>query len=121
MRAFRSSRRTVRPVIFVMILAASVLVASAQTPQPPFALFQYSTLTGSGNKITATQIPVVTASGITVYVNAILQFDVDSSGNLTLSSGYPQIFAAPTLLASSFKAGRYVGPSTISNARAFIT
>src|SRR5438270_10519580 len=121
MRAFRSSRRTVRPVIFVMILAASVLVASAQTPQPPFALFQQSTLTGSGNTITATQIPVVTATGITVYVNATLQFNVDANGNLTLSPGFPQISPAPTLLTGSFRAGRYVGPSTVSNGKGFVT
>jgi len=112
-------RRGARQITFVMAFAALVVVARAQT-QPPYALFQYSTLTGSGNKITATQIPVVTAPGITVYVNATLQFDVDSNGNLTISSGFPQLSAAPTLLASSFKAGRYVGPSTVLGGKAII-
>ncbi len=113
---------SVRPGTFLTAaLSAAVFVARAQTPQPPYALLEYSTLTGSGNRITATQIPVVTASGVTVYLNATLQFDVDSNGNLTLSPGFPQLSAAPTILASSFKAGRYVGPSTIANGRAFIT
>ena len=38
-----------------VLLAAGLFVANAQAPQPPYALFQYSSLTGSGNTITATQ------------------------------------------------------------------
>jgi hypothetical protein len=74
---------------------------------------QYSTLTGSGNTITATQIPVVTATGVTVYENLTLMFNVDPSGNLTISPGYPQIVQAPVLMSSGFRAGTYASPSTI--------
>jgi hypothetical protein len=91
--------------------AAWVLVARGQAPQPPYALFQQSTLTGSGNTINATQIPVVLASGIVAYLNCTLQFNVDSNGNLTLSPGFPQISQAPAVITANFKAGRYVGPA----------
>jgi hypothetical protein len=46
---------------------------------------------------------------------------VDHNGNLTLSSGYPQVVAAPNLLSSSFMAGTYVGPSTAANGKATVT
>jgi hypothetical protein len=84
------------------------------------ALFQYSSLTGSGNTITATQVPVAAASGSTMYVNLSIQFDVDSSGNLTLSPGFPQISPSPSLIVSSFTAGRYTGPSTIYSGGAIV-
>lgn len=106
----------------VMILAAAwVSVAMAQTPKPPYALFDQATLTGSGNTITATQIPVVTATGAVVYLSATLQFNVDANGGLTMATGYPQIAAAPTLITGGFKAGTYVGPSTILGGKAIIT
>jgi hypothetical protein len=105
-------RRCMQPSALVMIFAGCGLSVIAQTPQPPYALLQYSTLTGSGNTITATQLPVVTATGITVYVNVTLQFNVDANGNLTVSNGYPQVIPAPPAVSSGFKAGTYVGPST---------
>jgi len=115
-----SWQRTVRLAVMVFT-SAWVVVAPAQTPQPPYALFQYSTLTGSGNTITAAQVPVVIAPGVTVYVNATLQFNVDSNGNLTLSSGFPQVVTAPALLTSGFRAGTYVGPSTLLGGKATVT
>jgi hypothetical protein len=106
-----SWRRSMRLATFVIgCTTAWIAVARAQTPQPPYALFEYSTVTGSGNTITATNIPVVIGTGPTIYVNLVTQFDVDSSGNLTVSYGFPQVFPAPTpLLVSSFIAGKYVG------------
>jgi hypothetical protein len=105
---------------FLVVLTAGVLVVRAQAPTPPYALFQYASLTGSGNTITATQIPVVTATGVTVYENLTLQFNVDASGNLTIASGFPQIIPAPTLITSGFKTGTYVGPSTILSGTALV-
>src|ERR1700743_2689755 len=93
------------------LLMVSIGCAFAQAP--PYALLQYSTLTGSGNTITATQVPLVIANGVTVYVNLTLQFAVDSNGNVTLVPGYPQEIPAPTIISNDFKAGTYVGPSTI--------
>ena len=115
-------RRAARLATFVMVFTSALaVVARAQNPQPPYALFQYSTLTGSGNTITATRIPVVTTPGTTIYMNMTLQFDVDANGNLTISSGYPQFVPAPTLQVSSFMAGRYVGPSAIYSGGLTIT
>jgi hypothetical protein len=105
----------------VVLAAAWAFVAQAQAPTPPFAEFQYAALTGSGNTITATQVPVVLASGVTVYENVTLQFNSDANGNLTLASGFPQVIPAPTLLSSSFKAGNFVGPSTLLSGKAFVT
>src|ERR1035441_5800840 len=100
---------------FVMILAVGgVLAPRAQAQQPPYALFERSTLTASGNTINAIQVPVVLASGITVYLNLSLQFLVDSTGNLTLASGYPQVTPSPILLTGSFVAGKYVGYSSFT-------
>lgn len=125
-------RRTARLSLFaVTIIATSATVAYAQTeddvspeattpPPPPYALFQYSTLTGSGNAITATWVPVVTAKG-TVYKNLTLLFNVDSSGNLTVASGYPHVAPVTPVIVSAFKAGKYAGPSTIYSGEMLIT
>jgi len=117
LRGLISGRRTARLALTVMVFSAVAFVARAQTPQ---AFFERSTLTGSGNTISATNVPVV-ISGVTVYVNVTMQFNVDHNGNLTLSSGYPQVVAAPNLLSASFKAGTYVGPSSIANGNAIVT
>lgn len=86
----------------------------------PYALFQFSTLTGFGDTVTATLVPVVTSTGVIVYKNVTLQFNVDASGNLTLAAGFPQVGPSPTPIVSSFHAGRYVGPSTILGGNAII-
>jgi hypothetical protein len=107
MSIYKSSnlkRHAVSMAVFLLVLTAGVLLVRAQAPTPPYALFQYSSLTGSGNTITATQIPVVTATGVTVYENLTLQFDADANGNLTISQGFPQTIPAPTILSSGFKA-----------------
>src|ERR1017187_2700037 len=98
-----------RRSLYSWLIAACAAVASAQTP--PYALFQQATLTGSGNTINATQVPVVTASGLTLYLNLSLQFNVDNNGNFTISSGFPQTTSAPSPITNGFRAGRYVGPS----------
>lgn len=116
-----SGVRAARAAAILVVLITCGLVVHAQAPQPPYALFQYASLTGSGNTITASQIPVVTSTGVTVYENLTLQFNVDANGNLTISSGYPQIIPAPTLLTSGFKAGTYAGPSNVLGGKALIT
>jgi hypothetical protein len=96
------------------------LSPEATTTSPPYALVQYSTLTGSGDTITATRVPVVISSG-TIYKNITLQFAVDSLGNLTVAAGYPKVVPATTPLTSSFLAGTYVGPSTIYSGEMILT
>ena len=97
-----------------------VFVAQGQAPAPPYILLQNATLTASGNTINAARIPVVTASGVTVYLDMALQFNTDANGNLTLATGYPRINGSTALLTSNFTAGTYVGPSTFLNGKAII-
>jgi hypothetical protein len=118
LRDLNSGRRTARLALTVMVFSAVSFVARAQTPQ---AFFERSTVTGSGNTINATNVPVVISPGVTVYINVTMQFNVDHNGNLTLSSGYPQVVAAPNLLSASFVTGTYVGPSSVSNGNAIVT
>ena len=106
--------------IFVIVGVASACVAHAQG-QTPTVVFQNSTLTGSGNTINATRVPVVISSTLTIYVDMTMQFNVDSNGNLTMVSGYPRIVPSPTLLTGNFKAGTYVAPSTKFNGKGYIT
>ncbi len=124
-----SWRRAARLVVLVIVFAAAwVVVARARTTEtalaqaatPPYTLFQYSTLTGSGNTITATQLPVVTAGG-TIYQNVTVQFDVDAAGNLTISPGFPQIVPSSRSIVSNFLAGNYTGPSNILSGNAKVT
>jgi hypothetical protein len=70
----------------------------ALTSITPYALFQSSTLTGSGNVITAIRVPVVTSTGQVIYEDVTVQFHVDSAGNLTLISGFPTVVNSKTLL-----------------------
>src|SRR4051794_17296910 len=86
---------------------------AAATVPPPYSLFQYSTLTGSGNAINATWVPALNSKGQTSYYDVTLLFDVDAEGNLTLAPGYPQVVHSPKLTVSSFKAGKYLGPGNV--------
>ncbi|HLJ51197.1 MAG TPA: hypothetical protein VKU01_34550 [Bryobacteraceae bacterium] len=110
-----------RQMVLVAVLPVLSVVSFAQSPTPPFALFERSALTGSGNTVTATQVPVVIAPGVTIYVNLTMKFNVDSNGNLTLAAGFPQVVPAPTLIASGFRAGNYAGPSNILSGKALVT
>jgi hypothetical protein len=119
-----------RLATFLLVSCVSSVDARAQmveaavplsTPTPPYGLFQYSTLTGSGNTITASWVPVVTASGATVYKNVTLQFNVDATGDLTLTSGYPKVIPAPFIQVSSFEAGNYAAPSSLFSGKGLVT
>jgi hypothetical protein len=114
----RVTRLTTTFAIVVFALACVVAFAQSQTPS---AMFQNSTLTGSGNTMTATRVPVRISSSLTIYVDITTQFNVDSNGNLTISAGYPQIVPSATLLTGNFKAGTYVAPSTLFNGKGLVT
>jgi hypothetical protein len=109
------------------ILCAFAYTANAQTKElsleqieqatttAPYALFQFATLTGTGNTITGVIVPVVTSTGALVYQNVTLQFNVSAAGTLSLAS----LQAVPATISPifSFKAGRYVGPTTINSGK----
>lgn len=126
-----SWRRAARLATFVMASTTGwVTCARAQaldsastelaTTTTPYALFQYSTLTGLGNTIFAGRVPVTDSSGTVSYYDVTLLFDVASNGTLTLASGYPKITLSQTLITSDFEAGRYVGPSNVLSGDAII-
>lgn len=94
-------------ITFALFASLGAAYASAQAP--PYALMQDSTLTGTGNTINVTQLPVVTTSGISYYDLTIL-FDVSATGVLTVAAGYPQIVPAPEPIINGFVAGTYLGP-----------
>jgi hypothetical protein len=120
LRGLNSGRRTARVALTLTVFSAVAFVARAQG-QIPSAMFQNSTLTGSGNTMTATRVPVRISSSLTIYVDITTQFNVDLNGNLTLSAGYPQIVPSATLLTGNFKAGTYVAPSTLFNGKGLVT
>lgn len=93
--------------------------ASLPAATAPYSLFQYSTLTGSGNTITAVEIPVVTSSGV-IYedVTLTLQFAVSESNKVTVTAVNPTLVPSPRPLTSSFEPGNYEGPSTLFEGQA---
>jgi hypothetical protein len=120
-----SARRAALLAMFALTLTATwTLVARAggrdeSTPPPaltpPYALFQNATITGSGNSINVTQLPVVTKNGtanMVTYDNVTIQLDVAADGTLTVSSGYPQITPAARNIVSAFRAGTYDAPAS---------
>jgi hypothetical protein len=101
-------------------LAVSLFAAGAQAPNPPYALFQNGAITASGNTINATRVPVITQSGMPLYFDVAIQFNVDHSGNLAIANGFPLVVPSPALLTSQFKPGTYVGPSNFLGGKARI-
>ncbi len=74
-----------------------------------------STITGSGNSLVLTRVPVVSSTRVVSYHNLTLQFDVSSSCVFTLAGGYPQSLLSPIPIPSNFRPGKYVGPSDIQS------
>jgi hypothetical protein len=97
---------------------AADLDALASAASVPYSLFQYATLTGSSNTLTATFVPIVTAGG-TSYWNITLDFNVSSTGVLTVAS--LQQTQAPPPIVSSFRAGTYCASPNVGNGKACIT
>ena len=83
-----------------------------------YAQFQYATITGSTNILNVTMLPVVTAKG-TIYKNLTLKVNVDANGDVTFEA--PSIVNAKQILASSFKSGKYAGPSSVNDGKNQIT
>ena len=102
-----------RPLTATMLALLCALASPAQpTPPPsPGPQLQYAAVTGSGNILTVTRVPVVTTAGSTVFQDVTIQFDFDPLGNLTLSNGFPMVNSSPNFPVSSFQPGKYSGPS----------
>jgi hypothetical protein len=107
---FNLRRRVARfATMFALFTSLGAGAASAQAP--PYALMQDSTLTGTGNTINVTQLPVVLSTG-TIYVDLTILFDVAADGTLTVAPGYPIQVAAPSTIDDGFMAGNYATTTT---------
>jgi hypothetical protein len=85
-----------------------------------YAQFQYATITGTNDTLNITMLPVVTASG-TTYKNLTLTVNVSAEGVVSVEPSSLKVTSAPSILASSFKAGKYVGPSSVNDGKNIIT
>ncbi|MFZ0888718.1 MAG: hypothetical protein WA005_09715 [Candidatus Binataceae bacterium] len=130
----RLSSRAVGLVAFIIGLATVAWVGSAgaqtdldleQSPSvttTPNASFQYSSLTGSGKTITATQVPVLDSKGDTLFKDFTITFSVDANGNPSLASGFPKVTNSPVLpYVDDFKPGKYAGPSAYDSGKYELT
>jgi hypothetical protein len=108
---------------YFLLPAAAVLLTlpvQAQTEdemQPDataatFMAFQDATITSSSNTVVASRVPVMSSKGTIVYQDVTLVFTIGSTGLLTLASP-PKVITSPILITAGFRAGRYVGPSTV--------
>ena len=93
-------------------------LATATTPVD-YGEFQYATLTGTTNTINATMVPVVTGTTMT-YKDITIQVAVSSKGVVTYV-GEPAVVNSAVIQAANFKAGTYVGPSTLYSGKLLIT
>jgi hypothetical protein len=105
----------------IFFIAALTALASAQNTPVPGPQFQYASMTGSGNVITLTRVPVTTSSGQVVYQDISIQFDNDGNGNLNVTAGFPTFNPSPNLLVSSFQTGTYVAAPNVAHGKAAIT
>lgn len=125
------SKRLVTCRVLMMAAVCGVLMHAQVRDEPmldaataataPYALFQDSTITSSGNSVMATRVPTVSSTGQIVYYDVTLLFAEDASGGLTLASGYPKVVKSANPITSAFVAGSYIGPSTVLNGEAKIS
>lgn len=85
-----------------------------------YVQFQYATITGTNNTLNITMLPVVTTTG-TTYKNLTLTVNVSAEGVVSVEPSSLKVTSAPTIMASSFKAGKYVGPSSVNDGKNIIT
>jgi hypothetical protein len=83
-------------------LSLGANIASAATPR---ASFGAALVTGADNRISVSRVPVLDSVGKVYYKDLTINFQVDSTGNLTL--GTATIYASPSLVTSGFQAGNY--------------
>jgi hypothetical protein len=120
-----SWHRAVWPAMILTAACAVVVHAQSGTPAPastiPATQLQYATVTGSGNSIIASRVPVLNSKGQVIYQDITIQFDVDQDGNVTLTSGYPTMALSPNVQTAAFQPGKYIGPSSILKGNSVVT
>lgn len=84
-------------------------------------------VTGIGNSVLMTRVPVKSSTGVVSYHDITIQFDISANGTPSLTSGYPQFVLSPPLIINNFLAGNYLdsfgnkylvaGPGVLSGGR----
>jgi hypothetical protein len=124
-----SSRHGVRSLGLLALGICSVLAlpsaaqaqdTEATAPAAPVILPQYSSITSTDGTIQVSRLPV-TYNGKTYYVDLTLALkaEVSTKGVVTIASTATTV-PSPPLIVDNFKAGTYVGPSTVLGGKAII-
>jgi len=94
--------------------AGPPVINNLNNPQPVNAQFQYGTLTATTNSISATYVPITTASGTLTYENLTIPFSLylDSQGNVQAEAETITSVPAPLPMTDGFVAGNYYGPGS---------
>ncbi|HUB80591.1 MAG TPA: hypothetical protein VMB03_17425 [Bryobacteraceae bacterium] len=106
-----------RVLMAAAVMTGLIHLAQAQGTSTP--MFQNATITGSGNAITATRVPVLLSTSLVVYVDVTIQFNADQNGNLSIS-GSPTFAQSATPITGNFVAGTYLAPNTMFNGKGLI-
>jgi hypothetical protein len=94
-------------IVFGMALAGFAVASGAAQADPSIKLDQ-GAIVGADDTISATRIPVTSASGRISYVDITLPFLVDGTGRVTLNTAGVTIVPSPRVLVGAFRAGRYL-------------
>lgn len=63
---------------------------------PPKSSFGSALITGADNRISVTRVPVISSTGVVTYKDVTIDFEVGSTGVLTLAPFSPTITASPS-------------------------
>ena len=113
--------------LLISLAAGLIVVTSGASAAPPDMLLQSANVSGSGNTLNVTRVPVRDSTGKITYKDIELSFDVSNTGVVTLGAGSPVVTTSPSLNVAAFRAGIYKdslnrhvqvsGPSVLAGGR----
>jgi hypothetical protein len=118
---YSSSAQAKIALSVAVLLATSGMATGPAAAATPTPFLEDSTIVSTGGTLTATRVPVETATGSIVYQDVTIQLDATAKGGLTLAPGYPKIQPSPPILTSGFLAGHYAGPPTVASGNYLVT
>jgi hypothetical protein len=84
-------------------------------------------ISGAGNTVNMSRVPVRTSTGSILYKDIVIKFDVGATGTVALSAGFPTVTSSVALSTGNFRAGNYKdtlghvygvqGPAALSGGR----
>ena len=94
----------------VAVSAFAVLAIGSAHGGTPTIYVEDATITGAGDTVTTSRIPVQTSTGSIIYYDVTTVYGVTSKGVLSVLSN--TIAQSPNLIISNFQPGTYAAPST---------